>query len=111
MHDTHYKHVQMFAEKTREGETVYLELKWRIAYVTELTKEDKENAEDETSSKLKMILKCDTDKLVRCLICEDSMILRAFTDGDGFDTIYQSSARVLQELPFVGLETVFNSMN
>ena len=44
MHNTHYKHVQMVAEKTREGETVYLELKWRVSYITHLTKQDKELA-------------------------------------------------------------------
>ena len=53
----------------------------------------------------------ETDKLVRCLICEDSLILRAFTDGEGFDTLYQSSFRLLQELPEVELETIWDSMN
>ena len=111
MHDSHYKHLHMSVEKAIEGETTYLELKFKIAYVTQLTKAKKEDAKDDTESKLSMILKSKTEKLVRCLICEDSLILRAFADGDGFDTIYQSSAIALQELPSLELKSIYDSMN
>lgn len=44
MHDTHYKQVQMFAEKTVEGEKKYLNLRWTVSYVTVMSKEDKAEA-------------------------------------------------------------------
>ena len=46
MHNTHYKHVQMVAEKTTEGETIYLKLKWRVSYITQMSKRDKLIAEE-----------------------------------------------------------------
>ena len=110
MHDSHYKHMAMTIEKTTEGETKYLELKWKIAYVTQLTEREVDELKDDDNSKLNLILKTKTKELVRCLICEDSMILRAFTDGDGFDTIYQSSTKILQEQASVELKTIFNSL-
>ena len=44
MHDSHYKHLHMSVEKAIEGETTYLELKFKIAYVTQLTKAKKKDA-------------------------------------------------------------------
>ena len=41
MHDSHYKHLQMSVEKTYEGENTFLELKFKVAYVTQLTNAEK----------------------------------------------------------------------
>ena len=44
MHDTHYKHVQMSAYKGSFGGEPHLRLKWKVAYVTHITEQDKKLA-------------------------------------------------------------------
>ena len=59
----------MLAEKTEEGETVFLNLKWTISYINHMSEKEKAHAKEEEIPPLQQVLKVDVNKLVRCLIC------------------------------------------
>ena len=93
MHDTHYKHVHMQGYKSDFNGVPHLRLRWKVAYVTHISEQDKQIAKKNETPPLQQILKVDKEWFVKCLVCEDSMIMRAFTateaGRDGFDFLYQ----------------------
>ena len=59
MHDTHYKHVHMQGYKSDFNGVPHLRLRWKVAYVTHISEQDKQIAKKNETPPLQQILKVD----------------------------------------------------